>query len=135
MDKKEKRKRIFIVISSVLGLIVLALALMFTDFGIPCPTKTMFNFDCAGCGTTRMLRAALRLDFYQAIRYNAATFFLIPLIILYYVFQAVAYINGTKNKLYEITPNWVYIVIIVLLVLFGILRNVPMFSFLAPTEV
>lgn len=135
MDKKEKRKRIIIVLSSALGCVALASVLMFTNLGLPCPTKTMFNFDCAGCGTTRMLRAALKLDFYQAIRYNAATFFLIPLILIYLAFEAVAYINGGKNKLREITPNWVYIVIIVLLVAFGILRNIPMFSFLAPTEI
>lgn len=135
MNKNEKRKRIIIVALSALSLVGLTLILMFTNIGLPCPTKVFFNIDCAGCGTTRMLRAVLKGDFYQAIRYNAATFILIPLIILFSVFQAAAYINGSENKLYKITPNWVYIVIIVLLVLFGILRNIPLFSFLAPTEI
>ena len=135
MDKAKKRKRILIVALIIIFLILAALFLKFVHIGIPCPTKAFFGFECAGCGTTRMLRAALSGDFYQAFRYNSATFILFPLIAIYSCFEAVAFISGKKNKLHEITPNWIYIVIIVLLVLYGILRNIPIFSFLAPTVV
>ena len=39
-----------------------------------CIIKNLFGIDCAGCGATRMFGALLKLDFYQAFRYNPFMF-------------------------------------------------------------
>lgn len=87
---------------------------------------------CMGCGITRAFDALLRFDLYQAFRYN-------PFIIglgWYYVY-CVLDISLVWVKTGDVTDKHTknLIIYLVLLVLFGVLRNTEMFHFLAPTVV
>ena len=42
-----------------------------------CVFKNLFDIECAGCGGTRMFLSILKLDFYQAFRYNPYVFSLL----------------------------------------------------------
>lgn len=50
-----------------------------------CPLKALTGYDCPGCGSQRAFHAILRGDIAGAWRYNAALFFAVPVIGLYFV--------------------------------------------------
>ncbi len=53
-----------------------------------CPIKAVSGFDCPGCGSQRAFHALLHGDVAAAWRYNAALFFAVPLIALYFTVSA-----------------------------------------------
>ena len=93
---------------------------------IPCPIYTIFHVYCPGCGVTRMLGALFKGNFYQAFRYNPLVFILLVIYIIYFILK---YIFKVNIKI----PNKVYYGLIVVLIVYGIIRNLPMFSYLQPT--
>ncbi len=122
-----------------LGLAV-AFCVIYLIFGdmlgvyVPCIFRKITHLYCPGCGITRMLAAILTGDFYQALRYNPLICILLPLAIVYLVDYLINQARGRKSLLVR-TPNWVWILMIVALVIYGIMRNLSWFEYLAPTEV
>lgn len=49
-----------------------------------CPIKAVTGFDCPGCGSQRAFHALLHGDLAAAWRLNAALFFAVPLIAIYF---------------------------------------------------
>lgn len=90
--------------------------------GIPCLFYKITSFKCPGCGITRMLFSILKLDFKSAFFYNPVVFILLPFIIFYIIYQEYIYITKQNNKLK--IPNFIYYLIIFVLIIFGILRNI-----------
>ena len=87
---------------------------------------------CPGCGGTRMFFALLHGDIYQAFRYNPLIFIELPILGILFIYQY--YCNKNKKKM----PKWINIFTIILMIitmLYGIIRNFFIFSFLAPTVV
>ncbi len=70
---------------------------------------------------TRAIKSLITFDFYQAIRYNVLIIIL-PLLIYSLIFDK-------KNKI----PNWIWYLLLIIVILYGILRNIKIFNFLAPT--
>lgn len=97
-----------------------------------CIIKNLFGIDCAGCGTTRMFKAILKLDLYQAFRYNPFVFSLIVVSLIYLVYVVICKL--LKKNIWLPNVKWLY-VLLVMIILFMILRNIPGFEFLLPTEV
>lgn len=96
------------------------------SIGIPCLFYQITGFYCPGCGVTRMLFALLKLDFYQAFRYNPFVFLLIIFYLLYKIL----------NIKYPVKINsYVIYGIVLLAILFGVLRNIEMFYYLKPTVI
>ena len=93
-----------------------------------CPVKAITGLDCPGCGITRMFVALFHGNIYQAFRYNPLVFIelqkLLILIILY-----------NHKKEYRKVINIIFIILVVITIVYGVLRNIPMFYLLAPTEV
>ena len=100
----------------------------FTGFGIPCPFYTITGWYCPGCGVTRMLFSIINLDFYQAFRYNSAVFILLIMAIIYWIIKLLF-----KKDLR--IPDYVYYILLAIFIIYGILRNIPMFSYLIPTTI
>lgn len=98
---------------------------------INCPIKEITGLYCPGCGITRMLQAILQLNFYQAFRYNPLLFISLP----FFIFFTIEGIITKKDPLYNKIPNKTLITIIIIFIIYGILRNLPLFDFLAPTIV
>lgn len=98
----------------------------YTSFYIPCLFHWLTGYYCPGCGVTRMFFAILKLNFYQAFRFNPLVFILLCLFIMYMLIKVIFKIN-------YVIPKRVYYVLIGIIILFGILRNIPLFSFLKPT--
>jgi len=80
---KENRKAY--VREKLIGTLVFILIVAFMYFsGIHCLIRTVFGIVCPGCGLTRAILAALRLDLAAAFGYNAM-FWSVPLLYLYYL--------------------------------------------------
>lgn len=63
-----------------------------------CPVKYFFHVTCPGCGTTRALISALRLNFRAAVEYNAC--FPIPVIwCIYILFREKICIGKRKEEI------------------------------------
>lgn len=97
-----------------------------------CLFKNLFDIECAGCGGTRMFMSLLKLDFYQAFRYNPYVFLLLIVGILYGLYFII--MKLLKKKAYIPNIKWLY-VFLVMTFLFMLFRNLPGFEFLLPTEV
>ena len=125
MNKIKNNK---IVTYGLLFLILIIYYLAHHAFGIaiPCIFKEITGFYCPGCGITRMLFSILKLDFYQAFRYNPLVFILLIVYIVYLIIKLI------KHKDINI-PEYVYYIVIGLLLIYWIIRNIPSFG-LAPID-
>lgn len=93
-----------------------------TGIGIPCPFRLITGWKCPGCGVTHMCVALLRLDFKAAFAANPIILMLSPVLALIFLPYFVRYVKtGTQELGY--LQNIAIWVCIVILILFGILRN------------
>ena len=115
----------------LLLLIIYLLLSNYFHIYIPCPIKAITGFYCPGCGITRMLYSLINLDFYAAFRYNPLVFLSLPIGLFIYV----DYLIKKDKSLYNKIPETFWYIVIVLLIIYGILKNIPTFSFLAPTAI
>lgn len=99
--------------------------------GIPCPLHFSTGLYCPSCGVSRMLLNMLKLDFKAAFRYNQCLFCILPIIILIISSDIIKYIKTGKTKSNRF-QSFICILIIIILIAFGILRNMPSNSYLRP---
>ncbi|MWV46306.1 DUF2752 domain-containing protein [Paenibacillus sp. HJL G12] len=107
------------------GLLYLKVWLPVTHIHVPCIFHELTGLYCPGCGITRVVLSLLSLDVVQAFRYNPLVFTLIPLYTMYGI--------AHKRKRKRI-GNAIMAVMLILTLAFGLLRNLPTFHYLAPTE-
>ena len=122
--KKILNKKIILLLTGILFII----DFYKYDIGIPCIFHLITGFYCPGCGGTRAIKSILHLDFYQAFRYNALVTVLIPFTIIFLIYK---YIFNGKRKI----PNSIWIFLLIIVILFGIIRNIYIFNFLAPITI
>ncbi|WP_052339580.1 DUF2752 domain-containing protein [Gorillibacterium massiliense] len=108
------------------GLLYLQVWLPLTGLAIPCVFLKVTGLYCPGCGMTRAVLSILRLDFYQAFRYNALLFLLLPLFLAYGITQK----TGRKRL-----GSGIMAVMLIMTLGYGLLRNFPAFAWLAPTTI
>ena len=117
------------VILLVIFLIYAVLIIKF-DIGIPCIFYEVTGLYCPGCGITRLCVSLFEGDLYQAFRYNPIIFIDVPIIFILFVLD----ILFKDKKIIKKITNVLIIILIVITVIFGVLRNILAFSFLAPTQ-
>ena len=93
---------------------------------IPCFFHKITGLYCPGCGITRMLESILKLNIYQAFRYNPLAF---TYLIGYIIYKIINYRHKIKLN------NYFIYVLLFIAITFGILRNIPIFDYLKPTEI
>ena len=93
---------------------------------IPCFFHKITGLYCPGCGITRMLESILKLNIYQAFRYNPLAF---TYLIGYIIYKIINYRHKIKLNNYFIYG------LLFITITFGILRNIPIFDYLKPTEI
>jgi hypothetical protein len=98
-----------------------------------CPFFSVFGWHCAGCGTTRAVHALLQGDVQQAAAYNVAFALALPILFPVTVVGAFCWLRGKAPPL-RTMPVWLVWTLIVVLLLFTVLRNLPYppFDSLAP---
>ena len=128
---KIKKKKIISFLILFFITIIYCIINSFLNIGIPCLFHKITGLYCPGCGITRMISSIINFDFYQAFRYNPLIFILFILFIIYLIIKLFVKILFNKNlKIPPIVLN----IIIILLIIFGIMRNIDLFNYLSPTE-
>lgn len=122
------KQRAFLLLKNVLlvlmvGFLYVAVIKLF-HIGIPCPFRELTGFKCPGCGISTMFLALLQFDFTAAFEANRVLLFLLPVFMGLFVKMAVNYIKTGSMEQGRV-ERWICIVVLVVLLLFGILRNLP----------
>lgn len=116
----------------ILGIgLAYALFCRLTGLAIPCPIHLVTGLWCPGCGATRMCLALLRPDLKAAWRANSGLLALSPVLVLLWVRLAARYIRTGAAKLTR-GENALVWCMVVLLLAYGVARNLPSLAFLAP---
>ena len=135
------KKRLFLVLLFWLGVAGIALALLLrpqnSGLGLPCVVHSLTGLYCPGCGASRALASLLRLDFYGAFRWNPLLVLLFPFALFYLVWGSVSFVRCGRNTLDDRIPTKLLWFIVALLLLYFMLRNLPLwpFTLLQPTPV
>ena len=101
---------------------------------IPCTFYLLTGLYCPGCGAGRACYSILHLRFADAFCYNPLMTILLPLIGLYIAVRAVDWVITGGNHIDRKISAKALLGLLVLILIYGILRNIPVFPFtlLAP---
>ncbi len=132
---KQRVKKVIITLSIIIAA-GLAYAVFWTVTGIaiPCAIYEVTGIYCPGCGVSRMCLSLLHFDFYQAFRYNPGAIIVSPVLIWYFIHYIITYLKGESTKITK-GQQRLFVIVIIVLILFGIARNIPFFHYLKPTIV
>lgn len=103
-------------------------------FGVPCYFYELTHLYCPGCGASRMFLYIFQFKFARAFRMNPLLFAALPFLAVYLAVAMYYYIIEKQNPIDKKIPKWLPYLIVAVVIIYGILRNIPMLSFLAPTE-
>ncbi|MBO5211399.1 MAG: DUF2752 domain-containing protein [Clostridia bacterium] len=132
---EEQNKRLKGVLKSAAIIFVIGIAyylfVKITHLGIPCVFNLITGLHCPGCGISRMFISLFALDFKDAFGYNAFVLLIGPVAAIFVLRHYIIYIlKGTQKS--DKLETVLLIIAIILAIAFGVLRNIPTFSFLAP---
>jgi len=96
----------------------------YTGFYIPCLFHEITGYDCPGCGITRLCFHLINLQIKDAFYDNPLVFIYLPFICAYFIYLSYLYIYNKKDKILIKIPNIYLIIVIIITLLYGILRNV-----------
>ena len=122
---------LWVLLVSVFSL--LGLAYLNFGFGIPCPLHAVTGLYCPGCGMFRASISLLRWDVWQAIRYNALSVILLPLLFISIVRENTRYIRATRPAPVGRLEMIIIVGVASASVLYAIARNLPFLAMLRPT--
>lgn len=105
--------------------------LQLTPFRLICPFQRLTGLACPGCGVTTMINRLFRLEFKEAVSENYAISLLFPVFAVIYSVKAIFDPKCLQNsgRLFN-TIAWSAVV---LLLMFGVIRNLDGFEFLLPS--
>lgn len=127
-DKKEG----VLLISIFSFLIVLIFLMNLYNIRLICIFKEITGFYCPGCGTTRLLKSLFKLEIKQAFMYNPLVFILIPFIGIYFVDRMIMSLFNKESFIPLKINKAFWNIALVITIIFGVLRNIPIFDFLRP---
>ena len=115
----------------ILGIILMLLSVFvyfkdpFNGPILPCLFNKITGLYCPGCGMTRAVNSCFNFDFYEALRFNALLFIMPPMLMFYYL--------ASYLKKAEIAKV-ILVIMLVIAIGYGVLRNLALFDFLAPFQ-
>ena len=90
-----------------------------------CPIYDSLHLLCPGCGTTRALAALLRGHLAEALRFNALTTLMLPIVIAYAIRSYRHFLNREPMHWPQLPSSLLYAVAAIA-VIFSIGRNLPL---------
>lgn len=103
-----------------LGITYLVLVDIF-HIGFVCVFHEITGLECPGCGITRCILSIFKGNFKEAFHYNMLVFMLLPFAIIYSIYVSYNYIRGKK---YAKINGKIEILLLIIVILFGIIRNI-----------
>ena len=103
--------------------VVASFIMIWMDFYLPCPFRSLTGYLCPGCGATRMFLNLFQMDIRGAFESNGMVLIALPFILFILMEMTIRYINSgnlTNSKFSGMIAS----VLVVGFVIFGILRNV-----------
>ena len=129
---KFNKKKIFFVVMILIGLFLTLYACYKLEVKVPCFIYEYTRFYCPSCGITRMFKSIFKLELYKAFRYNPLIFILFFPTSIYFIYAIYRYITNKK----PIIISFKYIIIfVIIMIVYGVLRNISYFNYLAPTVI
>ena len=120
--RKRLKKAIAIWICILVTGMALAMILIHWDLHLPCIFREITGYMCPGCGVTRMFKSIICLDFTNAFKYNPVVFLMLPLLVIIFINLTFNYVKKGSMAVAKPLEKLILIMIIVL-VCFGIIRN------------
>lgn len=137
LDKflNNRKKRIVFIIFTIISIYIL-LFIYYKIYsvyhiGIRCIFYTLTKLYCPGCGITRAIFSLIRFKFKEALHYNLLVTLFLPFILIYLLLRIINWINF-NNKEIKFFNNRFWNFLLIITIIFGILRNIKLFDFLAP---
>lgn len=98
-----------------------------------CPIRNAIGIYCPGCGAARSLHALFHGDIAAAVDFNGLFVLLFPAFVTFALLQFMSLVRDNRFRALVI-PNWILAAVAVVMILFGIARNLPYSwaCFLAP---
>lgn len=122
--KKRLNRVIRIYIILLLILVAYYYVNMYTGIFIPCIFRELTGFKCPGCGITHMFFDLINFRFKDAFYDNPLVFIYLPFIIVYFIYISYLYVYDRKDKILVKIPNVFLIILIIITMIYGIIRNV-----------
>ena len=118
----------------ILFLLIIGVCVYFYQFNpsvnegyfLRCPTNSIFGINCPGCGVQRAIHHLLHLELMEAFRANLL--FVLSLPFLFFI--GIDSILGTKKTTQLLSNKFVIVGLLLVVLLFGILRNVAIYPFI-----
>ncbi|MBQ3133069.1 MAG: DUF2752 domain-containing protein [Clostridia bacterium] len=101
-----------------------------TDWYLPCPIRAVTGLCCPGCGISHLITDLLRGDLWSAAQQNLAVAALTPIWLTAGIIYGVRRPAALRQN--GMAFRWLTWGSVVVLVAFGIFRNIPLFEFLKP---
>ena len=99
-----------------------------------CPSRTLLGVLCPGCGTSRAVHHLLALDLLAALHHNPFFVVIVFPLLVWTTGSLALFVARGRGLRSGPTPSWVGWTLVVLVVAFFVLRNLPFeaLSFLRP---
>ncbi len=139
MKNKEFKKR-FVKLLLVIAILLISVFLyyfLFLNYNIviPCFFHKITGWYCPGCGITRMISSLAQFDFYQAFRYNPLLFISLPFIFACIIDITVNWLLNRDTWFFYRLNNKFWLILLVVVLMYGVVRNIPYFDYLIPTVI
>lgn len=132
MTIKINNKKLYFIVITVITVVICGIIYFSPQNGVSfCPSRFLGIY-CSACGITRAIRSIMHLDIVAAFNYNQ--FFVLSIPLYMYIYIGVA-LKIFKN-INIFPPKKVFFILIIiyftLFLIYGILRNIEIFSFFEP---
>lgn len=133
-ENSSLKKIISITIIPIIGIL---LYFFYTklDISFVCIFHEITGLYCPGCGITRSFVAIVNGEYYQAFRFNPYGCLVLPFLIFYIQYEFYCWGFNKKDCIIRKIPKSILYVLIVSVLIYGVLRNVEIFDYLAPTNI
>lgn len=118
--KKDGFSKLTMFFTAGAALILYLVLRRFTGLSVPCVFHKITGLKCPGCGITRMLDSLIVLDMEGARKANTFIFFTSPFLLFELIYE---FLLPHRNKRFRRINNILLIIYCVLLIAFGIIRN------------
>ena len=138
MKNQSLKLRFLIGFGVPIGILFLAVFGILFGKTPPCMFYEVTGLLCPGCGSGRFMLALLHLDLYAAFRYQPLLFLFFPFLVYYSAKVYIAFVFGKDILPFPTIRNaWFGISVVVIIIEYWILRNIPVFPFtlLAPNAI